>query len=630
MADTDHTQLHTALQSEAPDVSEPIEVQGMSLALALAVMAILYATSFINYLLFHSLAELFAITIAVAIFIIAWNTRRLMDNNYMLVLGIALLFVAGIALLHTLAYKGMDIFIGYDANLPTQLWIAGRYLLAISLVIAPFTLHRRLNANAVLIGYTTVFLLIVSSIFIGPIFPDCYVEGIGLTQFKLVSEYIISLLLVAGALLIYQQRDHFEQGVQNVLILAIAIMVASELAFTFYIGVFDLSNLIGHLLMVASFCLVYLALVQMGLRRPYTILFRGLDQSNKDLEREKGRIEQYLDIAGVMFVALERNGTVRLINRKGSQILKSSEKDTLGRDWFSQFVPERARSSAREVFMQILEGKTGASLFESPILTADGEERLISWHHSPITDAEGAITGMLSSGEDITDTRNAEEALRLANSKLNLLSSITRHDILNQITAAEGYLGFAEEDVSDETTRRYLKNIHTAVSAIQRQIEFTSDYQDMGVRKPEWQAPGDLARRSAEQLRLPEEITLTIDLDGLRVYADPMLNKVFYNLMDNAVKHAGQFTRIGFRSEIHDGTLAIICEDNGKGVPFRDKETIFKPGYKRRHSHGLFLVAEILSITGLSIRETGVPGDGARFEILVPPGSYRFRGGIDE
>jgi len=625
MADTDHVQPHATRRSEAPGVAEPIEVQGASLALALVLIVILYATSFVSYLLFHSLAELFAITIAVAIFIIAWNTRRIMDNNYMLVLGIALLFVAGIALLHTLAFKGMDIFTGYDANLPTQLWIPGRYLLAISLVIAPFTLHRRLNAHAVLIGYAAAFFLIVSSIFIGPVFPDCYIEGVGLTQFKIVSEYAISLLLVTGALLVYQQRDHFEQGVLNILIVAIAIMVASELAFTFYIGVFDLSNLIGHLLMVASFCLVYLALIEVGLRRPYTILFRGLDQSNRALEREKKRIEQYLKIAGVIFIALESDGSVRLINSKGCRVLKCPEEEILGRDWFSRFVPESVRSSAREVFMQILEGKAEASVSESSILTASGEERLISWRNAPITDAEGVITGMLSSGEDITDTRSAEEALRRANSKLNLLSSITRHDILNQITAAEGYLGIAEEDVCDETTRKYLKSIHTAVSAIQRQIEFTSDYQDMGVQKPEWQAPEELVRLSAAQLHLPEEIALTIDLGGLLVYADPMLNKVFYNLMDNAVKHAGHVTRIGFRHEVTGGVLTIICEDNGKGV-LTDKGTIFKPGYKRRHSHGLFLVAEILAITGLTIRETGVPGSGARFEILVPPGNYLFRG----
>ena len=155
----------------------------------------LYLSSFYNYLLFHNLAEIFSIVVAWAIFILAWNTRRIMDNNYLLFIGIAYLFIGALDLVHTLGYRGMGIFHGYTANLPTQLWVAARYMESLSLLIAPLFLARRLRADLVLIIYALVTALVLGSVFYWHIFPTCFVEGIGLTPFKKISEYIISIIL---------------------------------------------------------------------------------------------------------------------------------------------------------------------------------------------------------------------------------------------------------------------------------------------------------------------------------------------------------------------------------------------------------------------------------------------------
>ena len=155
----------------------------------------LYVTSVYNYLLFHSIVEIFSIIVACGIFMLAWNSRRFHENNYLLFLGIAYLFIAGIDSLHTFSYKGMGIFKGYGTDLPTQFWIAARYMESLSLLMAPLFFRRKLETNTVFIIYASIFFLIIGSIFFWNIFPTCFVEGTGLTPFKKVSECIISLIL---------------------------------------------------------------------------------------------------------------------------------------------------------------------------------------------------------------------------------------------------------------------------------------------------------------------------------------------------------------------------------------------------------------------------------------------------
>jgi signal transduction histidine kinase len=124
---------------------------------------------------------------------------------------------------------------------------------------------------------------------------------------------------------------------------------------------------------------------------------------------------------------------------------------------------------------------------------------------------------------------------------------------------------------------------------------------------------------------LPAHVTLTNDLPApLEVFADPMLEKVFFNLLDNGIRHGGRVTDIRVSSHRDGGNLVIVWEDNGVGIAAEEKERIFAQGVGKNTGLGLFLVREILSLTGITIAETGVPGQGARFEIVVPPGSFRM------
>ncbi len=243
----------------------------------------LYLASLHSYLLFHTLVELFSIAVAWDIFFIAWNSRRLLANNYLLFLGISYLFVGCIDLAHTMAYKGMDIFPASRSDLASQLWIAGRFVQSVSLLVAPFFLERRLRPYLVFAAFSFVCAALFASIFYWKIFPDTYLEGVGLTGFKIWSEYGVCLILVAAALLLYKHKDRFDPGVLKLLIGSMSVTVASELVFTVYVDVYGFSNLIGHYLKVISFYLVYRAIIQTGLNKPYDLVFRELKKGQEAL-----------------------------------------------------------------------------------------------------------------------------------------------------------------------------------------------------------------------------------------------------------------------------------------------------------------------------------------------------------
>jgi signal transduction histidine kinase len=257
----------------------------LTILCGLLILVGLYLTSLYSYLLFHALVELFIVVVLGGIFMIAWNARRFLENAYILFIGIAYLFVAFLELLHTLAYKGMGAFPGFDANLPTQLWIAARYVESISLLVAPLFLGKKIRAGVVFGILVAVVALLLSSIFLWEIFPSAYVEGVGLTAFKRGSEYIICLVLLASALVLFLRSRFFDAIVLRLLIASILLNVASELAFTFYVGVYDSFNLLGHFLKLLAFYLIYRAVIVTSLVAPYDLLFRELKQSEKDLRQ---------------------------------------------------------------------------------------------------------------------------------------------------------------------------------------------------------------------------------------------------------------------------------------------------------------------------------------------------------
>jgi K+-sensing histidine kinase KdpD len=215
--------------------------------------------------------------------------------------------------------------------------------------------------------------------------------------------------------------------------------------------------------------------------------------------------------------------------------------------------------------------------------------------------------------------------LASTNDKLNLLNDITRHDILNQLTIIRGYLALMKGKFSDPAMLEIIDKLIPAAGNIHKQISFTKDYQNVGVQSPQWYNLRKIITAAAAELPL-SSVSVVVAFDNLELYADPLLEKVFYTLLENALRHGKTVTSVEFSCETAGDALKVICQDNGGGVPEEYKEAIFQRAYFHHTGFGLYLSRTILGITGIEIRETGIPGKGARFEITAQADTFRFTG----
>jgi PAS domain-containing protein len=260
-------------------VTSPKYRTAIFLALALSAF---YFISRHNYNLFHSFADGVSIVIAACVFTIIWNGRRIVDNDYFLYVGIAFLFFAFWDLMHLLGNKNMGVFPEYG-NLGPALYIVSRYILSISLLIAPLFINRKLNTAIIFAVYSLVTLFVLLSIFYWHIFPVCIVEGVGLTPFKVVSDYIICLILLGAIGLLLINRRSFEPRVLWIIIFSIILSIATGLAFTLYADPFGIMNAIGHFFQIASFYMIYLAFIETSLNKPQDILYQKLKRNEEML-----------------------------------------------------------------------------------------------------------------------------------------------------------------------------------------------------------------------------------------------------------------------------------------------------------------------------------------------------------
>jgi PAS domain S-box-containing protein len=318
-------------------------------------------------------------------------------------------------------------------------------------------------------------------------------------------------------------------------------------------------------------------------------------------------------------IATNAEGRITLINPAGSSLIGVSEDQAVGRQ-LTRFAPALARFT-----------KTSATT------TSEGNEITLPIRDSPrIFDVRAVTThaGSEHLGEniltfrDVTDRKNAEMAFQNANRKLNLLSSIVRHDIKNKLTALFIYLELAAEDWGKNKEQPDLTKIRESANAIRTLVDFTQEYQDLGVAAPSWQNAGKALAAAGSQLDC-SGISLVDKTGGLELLADQLFQRVIYNLLDNAIRYGRGMTTFTLRYEGDRKQLVLIAEDDGPGIPPENKERIFDRGFGHNTGLGLFLVRDILGITGITIRETGEPGKGAQFVMAIPQGAYRFPEPVD-
>lgn len=622
-----------------------------AIAPAVVIMAGLYLISLYNYLLFHCLVEFFALIIAFGIFMIAWNSRRLIENSYLLFLGISYFFVGVFDIAHTLAFKGMSIFTAGGSNLSTQLWIAGRYLQGISLFIAPFFIGRALRPSATFLVYTAVSAMMIGSIFAGA-FPTSFVENVGLTPFKIISEYLVIAMLIGSIAALLVRRERFDWRVLRLIVGSIVGIVLSEMALTLYVDVYGIWYLVGHYFKLVSYYLIYRAMIKTGLKEPYALILRDLKQSEEKLLIEKNRAETYLNIAGTLFVVTDNSERIVLINRRGCEILGCDSEKVVGSNWIDTFIPAMDRKEERAFFSHFLSGPGGAIEYrESAVMTADDKEKIIAWNHTVLDDeSAGGSTVILSSGEDITSRVEYERALEkyqgrleqlvqhrtgelektnsqlmVVSKKLSEAENIERrkiarelHDLVGQNLTALGLnLNIMKTKLASKELTALNKRIKDSISLVEDTTVTIRDVMAK-LRPPVLDDYGLLAaiKGYAESFQDRTGITVVIAGDDLPgrpdIHTETSLFRIVQETLNNAAKHSAA-TRVTISMNQNGRDVALVIEDNGKGFD-RDE---MKASKKKKGGWGLANITErALSIGGNCVIESE-PGKGTRIVVEV-------------
>ena len=350
-----------------------------------------------------------------------------------------------------------------------------------------------------------------------------------------------------------------------------------------------------------------------------------LQVKNEELDRERGRLQMITDLMPNIVYQLQvrpDNSMQFLFVSKGAENVLHAPLQI----WYHniELIIERVVEEDREPMMgSVYDVMVTRSIWEKEfrIIDLDGTLKWILGTASPSSDqGDGSViwTGTFT---DITERKKSEEVLRQMNRQLNLMTSITRHDCLNKIGVALGYLELASRRVSDKDVGRLLGKAVSSIDAIRSEIELTRDLQDLSGQEPLWQNIENIVGRSGSI----RPVQMSKACHNLELYANPMLGKVFQNLIDNSVRHGERVRNIWLDCVQEDRVLTLIYRDDGVGIPAEDKERIFFRGYGKNTGLGLFLIQEILNTTHITIVENGIAGVGACFEIRVPLGGYRHQ-----
>jgi PAS domain S-box-containing protein len=342
----------------------------------------------------------------------------------------------------------------------------------------------------------------------------------------------------------------------------------------------------------------------------------NLMQAEEALRSSESQYHSIVDNVQDMLYRTDMDGKITMISPAGAELAGyNSPDEMIGLDLAQTLYVD---PQERKKFLAILAKKRSVNAYPLLLKARDGRKYHVTASSHYFYSADGRVLGIEGIVHDVTHLRQAEDALREANRKLNLLNSITRHDVANQLTVLQGYVQLAMVKNPDPMIGDFLKKIDAVTTTISRQIEFSKTYQELGVHAPDWFSLDEIFSKNR-----PKDILFSSSCTGIEIYADPMLEKVFANLFGNSLMHGERVTRISILCEPSGEDLLIAVEDNGVGIPLDLKQKIFNKGFGKNTGFGLFLAREILAITRIVIHETGTHGKGARFEIVVPKGGFR-------
>ena len=391
-------------------ISHKIALEILEFSILFLGIFLIYLTSLYNYILFHTIAELFSIIIAGGVFFVGWNSRKYMKSSFFLILGTSSLFIGILDLVHILAYPGMQIFADSDTNLAASLWIAARYLQAGSLLIASFLIKKSIKTEYLFTIYFSLTTILIIIIF-NNLFPVCFIDGAGLTPFKKISEYIIDFILLASLIIIIKKRAEFDKKVFFLIISSIITTMMSELAFTFYLEAYGFPNLIGHIFKIIAFYFLYKAIIQIGIEKPFDLLFRKVKRSELELKN-------IINHSNAIIMMLDENGYFTLVNEKAASLLGGNPENFIGKSIkhvFPKDLGEEYLNSTLELI------KTGINRSYQRTFDLPTGQKTYWITEQPIKDVDGKNSSLLSVATDISEKIKSDKLIQEAEERYHTI-----------------------------------------------------------------------------------------------------------------------------------------------------------------------------------------------------------------
>jgi PAS domain S-box-containing protein len=345
-------------------------------------------------------------------------------------------------------------------------------------------------------------------------------------------------------------------------------------------------------------------------------------QAEATLRESENKYRSIVETTPDLIWEIDTGGRFTFLSPKIFDLLGYRADDLLKKPLFSLLPPDQIPEVTRILEQQITGGQ-GMVTIEVIAQNAEGRRVEMEIRSAPATDDQGRLKGFRGMARDITESRRAAFSLDQARKKLNLLNIVTFQDIQSAAFSLSAYHILINKQLKDPASSSYLEKESALIQKIITSLDFAKNFQDLGMKPPRWQNASQTFLFAISHLDFLH-ISHDFLLGDLEVYADPLFEKAFSNLMENVLRHGKTATAVRLWYEEKPDGLILFIEDNGVGIPREEKHMIFDRSYGKDTGLGLFLVREILSITGMSIRETGEKGKGARFEILVPPEGFRF------
>ncbi|MCM8709669.1 ATP-binding protein [Clostridium sp. SYSU_GA19001] len=632
-------------------------------------------TSNKNYIFFHSIAEMFSVLIAFGMFIVSINSLNTYQNQYFIFLGIAFGFVGVFDLLHLLTFDGLGVFKTEGLNLTNQLWIAGRYIQSISLLLAFLLFYKTIKPVYTFVVYafvsTTLIVLVINKGF----FPECFIDGIGLTTFKKVSEYVISFILLLSLIIIQKNKNKIERILLYELSLSIVINIFSEICFTLFSSPYDKFNIIGHILKVIYQYYFYKATIETMLRNPYKQMISKLSFTEAELnilnskfnvERtERRKIEESLlqneECYNILIensndaILIHREGKIVFANNSAAKLFGFEVKDELITKQVMNYIHEDYKQKVKNVIENIYNGIIKSNKHSIKIKAEDEvvREVIVSSAHI-LYQGKNSILSLL---HDITAEKNAEILQKNYDENKKLLDESLEHNKaigeftaniahelrtpLNVILGALQVLGIYIKNIDNKEIYEFItKYLHIIRLNSYRLLRLVNNIVDVSKIDAGF---FELQLENKNIVSVVEDITMSVvpyienkgvslifdtDIEEEIIACDPeKIERIILNLLSNAAKFTEAGDEIKVIVKENKNSIIIKVKDTGIGIPkdklpliFKRYTQIDKSLSRNRYGCGigLSLVKSLVQLHKGVITVQSEVGKGTEFIIELP------------